>query len=389
MAHHAVIGTRRTGSRLHACGCALRIPLIRAIARLLPVLALGACTALPLQHFSTYRDTFSKAQSAGEDVLLDYAAARATLTGIDAGRAASRPAEPERLTRIPPTPPGAQAIDHITVRLRAWNVVARFNDALLAVAEGRDTPHVAGAADALLHSLNTFPLEAVRDVGADVIPFAGAIAAVLTAAERELSRRAFLQTLAKYGPVVREQFIGLLKQDVDDFYRMRFLLNDREYQTIATRDITGAMRRFNDLAQRFQYTADVQAIAKSIAASLATLPASQEKTTAVAQLGAATAALAKAPDGAPAPDPLTLDRLQRARDDVSSAVERAVAKNEALGPYAELLSSYRVLLDRTARSLKALEDAAVGGSRREPPSDELLNAVVLVRQSYLKYRDHR
>jgi hypothetical protein len=391
MAYQDAIGTF---TRLGRGGLSrLARPLPRLISRLLPPLlslfVLGACTALPTQQFSTYRDTFAKAQAAGEDVLLDYAAARTRLADIDAARQSSRSTEPQRLSKVPASATTAQAVDHVTVRMRAWNVVARFNDALVAVGEGRSVTEVAAASDALLQSLNTFPIDAVKELGADLVPFAGTISAVLAAAEREVSRQAYLQALAKYSPVVREQFIGLLKKDVDDFYQVRFGLNDREYLQIVIDDIGGGIKRFRELAERSQYTPEVQAVAAAINGALGGLPASAEKTALVAEFRNVTAALAKAPAGAAAPDALTLDKLQRIRDEIVQDAQRGLAKNTELVPYGEVLSSYRTLLDRTARTLKAAEDSVTSGARREPPSDELLNAVVLLRQSYLKYRDHR
>lgn len=198
------------------------------------VVLLSACTAVPTQQFSTYKETFAKAQAAGEEVLIDHAAARTKVVELSASRQAARPAETERLTKVPQVSvsEAVKATDDVAVRMRAWNVVGRFNDAITALAEGRSAAEVPTAADGVLQSLNAFPIDGVKDLGADLVPFAGAIKGLLAAAEREISKQAFLHALTNYGPVIRNNFIGLLRRDIDEFYRVRFGLNDLEYRQI-------------------------------------------------------------------------------------------------------------------------------------------------------------
>ena len=362
-------------------------------ARLLGVAAvvlLSACTAVPTQQFSTYKETFAKAQAAGEEVLIDHAAARTKAVEFSASRRAARPMETERLTKVPQlsVSEAVKATDDVAVRMRAWNVVGRFNDAMTALAEGRSVAEVAKAADGVLQSLNAFPIDAVKELGADLVPFAGAIKGLLAAAEMEISKQAFLHALTNYGPVIRNSFIGLLRKDIDEFYQIRYLLNDREYRQIFF-DIRNSVRQFRELAARFQATADVQAIVVATSSALATLPVSPERSAMVDEFKGVADALGKPPAGAAAADALAFDKLQRLRDEINDAVQRALAKNGELTRYGEVLVNYGVLLTRTERSLKAVEDAANNPSRSEPPSDELLKSVILLRQAFLKYRENQ
>ena len=68
----------------------------RAVVRLLPaalalstILAAG-CTTVPTREFATYKETFTMARAAGEDVILDYGATVTHVEDLKAKRAVAK-----------------------------------------------------------------------------------------------------------------------------------------------------------------------------------------------------------------------------------------------------------------------------------------------------------
>ena len=125
----------------------------------------AACTTIPQREFATYKDTFAKARTAGETVVLDYGVAVAQFEEIKARRAA---AKPEQRRRGAPFDPGAPRrrsplpVDHVLVRMQAWDVVARYNDLLTALAEGKPADELAGGRRRALREPQRLPAEGDR-----------------------------------------------------------------------------------------------------------------------------------------------------------------------------------------------------------------------------------
>src|SRR5688500_16712478 len=140
-----------------------------AVVRLLATLlaAGGGCSAVPAAEFAGYRRAFDDARAAGEQVLLDYSAAKVEHAALAAGDGApaTRPsglASDDRFALdIDRIVDQAGGVDEVEVRLQAWAVVAAYNDALTRLAEGRPPDEVGVAVGGLLGALKSFPVEAL------------------------------------------------------------------------------------------------------------------------------------------------------------------------------------------------------------------------------------
>jgi hypothetical protein len=351
------------------------------LAAALAVSFFAACTALPVQEFASYKDAFAKARAAGEEVLVDHAADRARNAELSAKAKAAQGAKPP--SRVTPFDPkqimlAAQAVDHVAVRFQAWAVIARYNDALTGLAEGKSSQAVAGAFDGLFASLSDFPMDEIQGLATAISPFLAPLKIIVSEAEKERSRQEFLAVVEKGTPLIKDHFIRFLADETPLLRAVKRGLNSLQYEPLVD-DVDREAKRCEDLANAHTQSEETRTAIKAVNAALLKLPtdggaspvqaivskpsASATPVTAVAQsvLGECTAA-------------------------VDAAVARALAKHSELDAYDEVLKAYLTLLGKVSASLTALQQSAEKATRSAPPTRELLGAFITLRQTMLNLR---
>lgn len=339
---------------------------------------MAACTTLPNKEFTGYKETFAQARSAGEQVLMDYGAA---VSNYDDAVAQDEAANPSPRPR-PVTFSAAQAqrqadhVDHIGVRMKAWEVVARYNDLLTALAEGNNVDALLSAVDGFSDSLGAFPVAAVKLASVQVQAYLAPLRPLAKEALREKSRRDFVAAVAKGAPYIEGNFLELLRADAEDFYRVRKGLNDLEYRPLLS---------------------DVRARAKRIGKLLPQTAKADELVEPVQKFNARLAALPLNTDGAAPVAPLELDvnvvgtqasgAALEALEEATTAADQALAKNEALHAYRDVLVAHVALLDQLGQSLAALRMAAEQAQPTIPHGDDLRRKVIMLREAYIAYKD--
>ena len=359
----------------------------RAVARLLPAaLALSAilaagCTTVPTREFATYKDTFTMARAAGEEVVLDYGATVAQVEDAKARRAAAKPMARKRGEPFDPAAVGRNAatVDHVLIRMKAWDVVARYNDLLTALAEGRAADELAGAVDGLSSSLSSFPIAAVAASWADVSGYLAPLKPLALEAVRERSRRDFIAAVAAGSPLITDKFLKLLKDDARDFYRLKSALNDLELDPIQD-SANAAGRRLAALAESFQANRDVDDSLKQLNTDMGRLPLQSDGKPLVVPL-----AITK--HGAGALTPEARAQIGSLTGEMKAQVSRMLAKDAELDAYREVLSAYVGLLNQLERSMRALQVAAEQAQPGIPQGADLERTVILLRQAYIAYKD--
>jgi hypothetical protein len=229
---------------------------------------LSGCTAVPTKHFSAYKEAFGKARAASEQVLLDYGAATAETEAL---KAALTQEEESRLDQVNARRQAefdvnaarnnAASVDHIAVRMQAWDVVGRYNEALTGLAEGKSAAEVAGLVDGLYQNLSTFPFEGIAEAASDAAPFVGALKTLLKKAQEEWSRQEFVRVVKEGGPTIRKMFIVNLRRDAQNFYNIRLALNDIAYREKLD-EIADLADQFNTLANRYKLDAAAEDLVK-------------------------------------------------------------------------------------------------------------------------------
>jgi hypothetical protein len=353
-----------------------------AVALLLAALT-AACTTIPQREFATYRDTFTKARTAGETVVLDYGVAVAQFEEIKARRMA---AKPEQRRRGAPFDPAAEAkksapVDHVLVRMQAWDVVARYNDLLTALAEGKPADELAAAVDGLSASLNNFPLKAIAASAAEVSGYLAPLRALALEAAREHSRRQFVEAVGKGAPLINDKFIVLLREDAADFYRVRAGLNDLEIAALAeSANATGV--QLGELAASFQASREADA-------AIAAFNADVEKLPVLAGGVRLVAPVKPAQRGTAALTPEAKAQLASLAQDGRAQLARVAATDDEINAYRQVLIAYLALLNELERSLRNLQLAAEQAQPAIPSAAELERAVILLREAYMAYQDKR
>jgi hypothetical protein len=352
-----------------------------AAACLVAAIVAAGCTTIPGKEFASYKDTFAKARSAGETVVLDYGVAVSQFEEIKARRAA---AKPEQKRRGAPFDPATEAkksapVDHLLVRMQAWDVVARYNDLLTALAEGKPAEDLAAAVDGLSASLNNFPLKAVAASAADVSGYLAPLKALALEAAREHSRRQFVEAVGKGAPLINDKFIVLLREDAADFYRVRAGLNDLEIAALAeTANATGV--RLGELAASFQASREADA-------AMAAFNSDVEKLPVLAGGVRLVAPVKVVPRGNLPPTPEARAQIAGLAQDGKAQLAKVAAKDDELNAYRQVLIAYLALLNELERSLRNLQVAAEQAQPAIPSAVELERAVILLREAYMAYQD--
>lgn len=342
------------------------------------------CTTVPTREFSTYKDTFAEARAAGQEVLLDYGASAKQYAEAKAAADAAKPK-----TKVRGEPFDVQAIaqeatkvDHIAVRMKAWDVVARYNDLLTALAEGRAADELAAAADGLSTSLGSFPVVAISTSWTEIGGYLAPLKPLALEAVREKSRRDFIAAVGKGGPLITDKLIKLLQDDAATFYLVKKGLNDLEYDAIV-RLVRQTGRRFVSLGNEFQPAPAVENELNALNAQISRLPSEKADGSTIRIVEPFTL---KPVGAAPIP-PEGLAQLKSLEADASALVVRALAKDAELDAYREVLANYVVLLGQLEQSMRALEAAAMQAQPGIPQAADLQRAVILLREAYITYKD--
>jgi len=316
-------------------------------------------------------------------VLLDYGAAATEAEELAAKDAESQAKPKERGEAFDPLTAAKQTVtvDHIAVRMKAWDVVARYNDLLTALAEGKAADQLAAAVDGLSSSLGSFPIAEVALSWTQVSGYLAPLKPLALEAVREQSRRQFVAAVGKGAPLITDNFLKLLRDDAADFYRVRFGLNDREYRHLLT-GVAEAGNSFADLCEQFQQTPEVSTILADLNNQVIKIPRRPGGAFAVKPV-----APKVSPSSAAAPTPEAIAQLTSLQADAAARVAQALAKDAELDAYRQVLTHYVDLLDKLEQSMRGLQIAAEQAQPAIPQGADLERTVILLRQAYIRYKD--
>ncbi len=309
------------------------------------------------QEFASYKEAFAQARAAGEEVLLDFDVQRR---------------EAERLeTRAVPAP--AQAGDAIVLRFLAWDVLARFNDALTALAEGKSREEVGSAVNAFLEALRRVPVKKVAEAAGRATPFSPAIEIVLAELERAVQYHRFREAVAK-GAEIEPVYTGLLLADSANFRNVAVEL-----------ERAGSLRhidRIADHARRFRAL-----LPERIRASLSALDlaeaTTEEQRSVLERFGAAVARVTDAVDELPEAELSAVARAAleaegRAIVEAVAAVERSDERRRLAGA---VLDGYEALVRELEARMRSLHEATERGEHELPEVSELFRISTELRQA--------
>ena len=170
----------------------------------------AACTSIPTQELSQYRQAFAATQTASEAGLMDFAdAVQAEQVRQRAIEPAARPAgeisaELENGGSKPP--------DAIEVRRRAVRTIDHFNSVITTLAEGKSVKEVQGTATGFINAAQSFVVAA----GGNAVPGLGSLTGVvntlLAQIEQARARAEFEQAVRSGAPIITAMLNALIEE---------------------------------------------------------------------------------------------------------------------------------------------------------------------------------
>lgn len=352
----------------------------RMIIFFLSLIWVFACTTVPIQDYSSYRDAVNQARTAGEEILIDFAAAKSTyesFSNTDGGKEIS-----SRHNEFNPSKLVAKAdvIDDVVVRLKAWETLVQYNTVLEFIIQGKSPNEVEAATMGLLDTLSSFPSNTIKDFATDLNPAISLLSTVISLTQQEYDRRKALDSIIKVGPYISTHFISLLKKDVAIFYNVRMGLNDRAYvQQIARTTIL--VKRYIELSMTVNKESKVVKLTSAINNTLASIPGKNDGSPALKQI-------APLYSGGKISN-LEFEQLQDIAQQIDTSAKKLIALDNELEAYQKTVSAYLDMIDHVDVNLRIFVTKAKSNRTAPPDKAALINSVIRLKKAYRVYQDSK
>lgn len=343
-----------------------------------------SCTTIPTKEFVSYKEAFNNCRTMGENVLLDYSVAveeykkKKALEEQEKQQAKkSKRKYPEALQRPRGTLKEAE-INKDTIafeqRMRAWDVVARYNDLLTALAEGRSVNELSAAVSGLHRSLSNFPIKKIADIAGGATPYIGAVTKIIEIAEEERTKQLFLAAVEKGGEKLENDFTKFLKEDAKAFYKIRYGQNDKLYERI-TDKVWDLGQQYKNLISKYKHDDKLKKLTDQINQSLHILDLDD----------------LKIKQGNITYDEVVYNQSIQIKDEIQEKVAEARQKNDELIAYHKMMETYIDMIQIMKKSLQNLriEAKAMKEKPSLPPTDELVQHLIELKRVYQIYQDKR
>lgn len=201
---------------------------------------LVGCTTVPTREYTAYRQAWGEVRVSARGVFDTFAAdepdrqrvrqrgERARTTDSARARAEDEPADTARpawtLKSVKASSAPASIEDALLVRYKALDVVDRYNEALLRLAEGKPAAELGASIGALGESIQSFPWGQVSGrvatAAGEALPYVGPVVSLLselaTEARAEGDRRRFVAGVDAASPLIAG-LLKLMEEDAQDF----------------------------------------------------------------------------------------------------------------------------------------------------------------------------
>ena len=349
------------------------------------------CAQIPLKEFQSYQQAFNETQSVAKEVLADYADARdsvPTLPSLGAGRDSDAP--PGAVVLPYPAhfaPPLSAAIatkpDDLAVRLQALDTVARYNDILSALAEGKSVAQVKASAKGFATSLERLQSvignPSLGKLTSSLGSYLPLVNTVLGIIENARTRAEFIEATRRGEPLVR-QILDIFIEDTRDFYGVRYTLIDTQVVRLKTaiqdnRETMQTLARSHLAPTDSDQVKDLKELEDKVAAKLSAIGFTGTK-------------FQLPPGGAGASPYSELVATQLVQFDAT--IESQVSDYNALvtkmNTYHGLLAKYVSLLEQTKQNLMLVRAAIDAPQDIVPQTQEVFLLVLEIRREFLQLR---
>ena len=348
---------------------------------------LWGCAAIPTQQFEAYKSAFDKVRASGEEVLLDYGVAKNDYEKRQ--EAESEGAEldaPDRFEfDISAITENEEPLDEVGVRMHAWNVLARYNETLMAIAQGRSTAEISAAVDGLTQALSKFQVRAISEATADVIPYAGVAKAALEIIEREIAAHRFIESIQAVYPEINK-FLDLLESDAQNFYNIRLGLHNLDYDLIVDQ-IADHVGLFQDLSKDFNIPADTGE--EETTHRIYPLITQINDTLAVIPDWPSDNILVLSQSGDREYTELAHSKFLELANEIERKAAEARAVDDQLIAYRNMLIQYVKLVQQTMRALNTVVKAIEENRQPEVVAQNMFDVAVKLKRAIAEYKKAR
>jgi hypothetical protein len=307
---------------------------------------LTACSIVPKREFSNYTHIFEQVQAIGEEVIIDYAAAKkeqAWLKHQEEVQAARKDVFNSNQLLI-----STVAVDDIAIRLKAWRVLGSYNKILTKLIAGEP---VEAETKNLFNELLNLSISGLRDAAAKLSPFASALDAIFVEVQKGFKRRKIVQSIEKVSPIISSQLIVNMKKDSELFYKVRYAINSHRYQQLRV-DISRHIATFIKLAN----------LMDSHTQNYKVYPLVNTLNRRLEQIASSSTGRGFKPirlnlKAGKTNSILTVSQLQLLKTQILILLAQAEQKNRALEAYSEMLTAYVRLLSQMDLSLRIMQHA--------------------------------
>ncbi|MCK5897580.1 MAG: hypothetical protein KAG06_00735, partial [Methylococcales bacterium] len=191
------------------------------------ILLLNACAIVPEHEFSDYRYVFNQVRDVGEKVIIDYALAKKEQAQLKKNNTLQAPRKNTfnshqlTISNLP--------VQDVAVRLRAWDVMATYNDALTQLIAGKT---LKSKDQTVLNKLLHFSVGSLRDAASSLSPIAAALDAIITEVEKGFKRHHIVTSIENISEIISSKLIVGMKKDSELFYKVRYSINNYHYQKL-------------------------------------------------------------------------------------------------------------------------------------------------------------
>ena len=352
------------------------------------------CAQIPLKEFHSYQQAFNETQSVAKEVLADYADARDSVPTVPpsgARRDSDTPPAATNTVVLPYpahfAPPLSAAIatkpDDLAVRLQALDTVARYNDILSALAEGKSVAQVKASAKGFATSLERLQSvignPSLGKLTSSLGSYLPLVNTVLGIIENARTRAEFIEATRRGEPLVR-QILDIFIEDTRDFYGVRYTLIDTSVARLKTaiqdnRETMQKLARAHLAPTDPEQVKELKELEDKVAAKLSAIGFTGTK-------------FQLPPGGAGASPYGELVATQLVQFDAT--IERQVSDHNALvtkmNTYHGLLSKYVSLLEQTKQNLMLVRAAIDAPQDIVPQTQEVFLLVLEIRREFLQLR---
>jgi hypothetical protein len=339
------------------------------------ILLSTACSVVPKHEFSNYRHIFKQVQAIGEEVIIDYAAAKkeqAWLKHQEEVQTTRKNTFNSHQLLISPL-----SIDDIAIRLKAWKVLRSYNKILnqLIVGEPIETE-----TKNLFNELLNLSLDGLRDAAAKISPFASVLDAIFIEVEKGFKRHKIIKSIERLSPIISSQLIVNMKKDSELFYKVRYGINSHHYQKLRV-DISRHIATFITLAnlldrptQNYQVYPLINTLNRRLE-QIATLSTGRGFKPIRLNLNAGKSHRI-----------LVVSQLQLLKTQILRLLDQAEKQNRTLEAYSEMLTAYVRLLSQMDLSLKIMQYATKTGTESIKLDKDFETALIKMRQALSYYQ---